>query len=164
MKFFFFFFLILQGSLLQAQEIRARVLDAGSKQPVPYANIILSKNRGLVTNEEGYFSYNPKEQELPQIIKISSLGYELLELDPREISAEVIYLKPSTVELREVFVSNKNLSAKEVIEKVKEEVSNNYNFSNSRKRIFLRESDFSYVRRFDLDVDKSTIAGIDQTL
>lgn len=164
MKFFIFFFLMLQVQLLQAQELRARVLDASSKKPVPYANIILSENRGLVTNEEGYFSYNPKDRELPEVIRISSLGYELLEIDPREISTEIIYLKPSTVELREVFVSNKNLSAKEIIEKVKEEVSNNYNFSNTKKRIFLRESDYNYVRRFDLEVDKSTIAGIDQKL
>ncbi|SOC79690.1 CarboxypepD_reg-like domain-containing protein [Salinimicrobium sediminis] len=164
MKFFFFFFLMLQVQLLQAQEIKARVLDTNTKKPVPYANIILSENRGLVTNEEGYFSYNAKGQELPEVIRISSLGYEILDIDPRDISTEIIYLKPSTVELREVFVSNKNLSAKEIIEKVKEEVSNNYNFSNTKKRIFLRESDFSYVRRFDLEVDKSTIAGIDQNL
>lgn len=164
MRSFLFLFLMLQVQLLQAQEVKARVLDASSKKPVPYANIILSENRGLVTNEEGYFSYNPKNRELPEMIKISSLGYELLEIDPQKISEEIIYLKPSTVELREVFLTNKNLSAKEIIEKVKEEVSNNYNFSNSRKRIFLRESDFNYVRRFDLEVDKSTIAGIDQNL
>lgn len=164
MRSFLFLFLMLQVQLLQAQEVKARVLDASSKKPVPYANIILSENRGLVTNEEGYFSYNPKDRVLPEMIKISSLGYELLEIDPQKISEEIIYLKPSTVELREVFLTNKNLSAKEIIEKVKEEVSNNYNFSNSRKRIFLRESDFNYVRRFDLEVDKSTIAGIDQNL
>ena len=164
MRLFVIFFLALQVQFLQAQEVRARVLDASSKKPVPYANIILSENRGLVTNEEGYFSYNSNDRELPEVVKISSLGYELLEIDPRKISEEIIYLKPSTVELREVFLTNKNLSPKEIIERVKEEVSNNYNFNNSRKRIFLRESDFSYVRRFDLEVDKSTIAGIDQQL
>ena len=164
MRVLFFLFVILQAAFSQAQEVKARVLDASSKQPVPYANVILAENRGLVTNEEGYFEYNPEDEKLPEIIKISSLGYELLEIAPEEISGGVVFLIPASIELREVFLSNENLSAKEIIKKVKEEVSNNYNFSNSRKRVFLRESDYSYVRRFDLEVDKSTIAGIDQNL
>lgn len=156
--------LMFQVSALQAQEVKAQILDASSKKPVPYANIILAENRGLVTNEEGFFAYNPEDEKMPNLIKISSLGYELLEIDPKEISGGTVYLVPSSIELGEVFLSNKNLSAKEIIKKVKEEVPNNYNFDNSRKRIFLRQSDFNYIRRFDLDVDKSTIAGIDQEL
>ncbi|WP_029038208.1 carboxypeptidase-like regulatory domain-containing protein [Salinimicrobium xinjiangense] len=164
MKILFFLFLLLQVPFLQAQEIRAQVLDAATKQPIPYANVIFGENRGLVTNEEGLFSYNPKKEESPSLIKISSLGYELLEVVPTEISEGTVYLKPTSIELREVFLSNKNLSAKEIIKKVKEEVNNNYSFDNSRKRVFLRESDFNYVRQFDIEVDKSTIAGIDQKL
>ena len=87
-----------------------------------------------------------------------------MEVRPTEISGGTVYLVPASIELREVFLSNENLSAKEIIKKVKEEVRNNYNFDNSKKRIFLRESDFNYIRRFNLEVDKSTIAGIDQKL
>ncbi|NJW52265.1 carboxypeptidase-like regulatory domain-containing protein [Salinimicrobium oceani] len=164
MRSFLFIFLFLQADFLQAQEIKAQVLDASTKKPIPYANVIFAENRGIVTNEEGFFGYIPEKENSPKRIKISSLGYELLEIAPNDISAGIVYLKPASIELREVFLSNKNLSAKEVIEKVKEEVKNNYNFDNSRKRIFLRESDFNYIRRFDLEVDKSTIAGIDQKL
>jgi hypothetical protein len=164
MRFFIFIFLLLQFQFSNAQEVRAQVLDAGSKQPVPYANVIFAENRGLVTNEEGHFSYNPENEDLPEMIKISSMGYELLEVAPKDISGGIIYLKPASIELREVFLSNKNLSAKEIIQKVKEEVNNNYSFDNSRKRVFLRESDYNYIRRFDIEVDKSTIGGIDQKL
>ena len=158
------FFIFLQVHSLQAQEIRAQVLDAATKQPIPYANVIFAENRGLVTNEEGFFSYNSREEELPEMIKISSLGYELIEIAPKEISEGIVYLKPASIELREVFLSNKDLSAKEIIRKVKEEVNNNYNFDNSRKRVFLRQSNVNYIRQFDMEVDKSTIAGIDQNL
>lgn len=164
MRIFLLILALLQISQGRAQEVKAQVLDATNKKPIPYANVIFAENRGLVTNEEGFFSYNPEEEKLPASIKISSLGYEQLEITPTEISGGIVYLVPASIELGEVFLSNKNLSAKEIIEKVKEEVTNNYNFDNSKKRIFLRESDFSYVRRFDLDVDKSTIAGIDQNL
>ncbi len=164
MRIFILLLLVLQASLIQAQEVKARVLDAATKQPVPYANVIFAENRGLVTNEEGAFSYNPEDEKMPASIKISSLGYEIVEIAPEAISGGIIYLKPTSIELGEVYLSNKNLSAKEIIKKVREEVKNNYNFDNSRKRIFLRESDFNYVRRFDMEVDKSTIAGIDQAL
>ena len=164
MRFLLLLFVVLQTSFVQAQEVKAQVLDAANKQPIPYANVIFAENRGLVTNDEGFFSYNSEDEKLPELIKISSLGYEQLEVAPEKISGGIIYLTPKTIELGEVFLSNKNLSAKEIIEKVKEEVSNNYNFDNSRKRVFLRQSDLNYVRRFDLDVDKSTIAGIDQRL
>ncbi|WP_423817923.1 carboxypeptidase-like regulatory domain-containing protein [Salinimicrobium sp. TIG7-5_MAKvit] len=164
MKSLLVFFLFLQATFVQAQEIKAKVLDAGTKQPIPYANVVFGENRGLVTNEEGYFSYNAEEDKLPEIVKISSLGYELLKITPAEISEGIIYLKPASIELGEVFLSNKNLSAKEILEKVKEEVNHNYNFDNSKKRIFLRQSGTSYVRRFDMEVDKSTIEGIDQDL
>lgn len=164
MRFLVLLFLLLQASFAQAQEVKAQVLDASSKKPVPYANVILAENRGLVTNEEGFFSYNPNEQKIPSTLKISSLGYELLEIKPNDILDELIYLKPTSIELGEVFLSNKVLSAKEVISKVKEQVANNYNLDNSKKRVFLRESNFNYIRQFDLEVDKSTIAGIDQAL
>jgi hypothetical protein len=164
MKFLFTLTLLFQAALVQAQEIKARVLDASTKHPIPYANIIFAENHGLVTNEEGFFSYNAEEGRLPEIIKISSLGYEITEIAPADISEGIVYLKPASIELGEVFLSSKNLSAKEIIEKVKEEVSTNYNFDNSKKRVFLRQSGTSHVRRFDLEVDKSTIAGIDQHL
>ena len=164
MRVLIFLVALLQVSLLQAQEVRAQVLDSVTKQPIPFVNILLAENRGLVTNEEGFFSYNSEDEKLPEIIKISSLGYELVELRPEQISGGIIYLVPASIELREVFLSNENLSAKEIIERVKEGVSNNYNFNNSRKRIFLRESDYSHVRQFHMEVDKSTIAGIDQKL
>ncbi|WP_324720433.1 hypothetical protein [Salinimicrobium sp. HB62] len=164
MRFLILLLAFLQSSIGLAQEVKAQVLDASSKKPIPYANVIFSENRGLVTNDEGFFSYNSEDEKLPELIKISSLGFEQLEIAPEKISGGIIYLTPKSIELGEVFLSNKNLSAKEIIEKVKEEVANNYNFDNSRKRVFLRQSDFNYVRRFDLEVDKSTIAGIDQRL
>ncbi|MGB7784575.1 MAG: carboxypeptidase-like regulatory domain-containing protein [Salinimicrobium sp.] len=146
---------------LFSQEFHARVLDAGSKEPVPYANVLFADNRGVVTNEEGYFSFTTGQT--PELIKISSMGYELLELKPEQIS-ETLFLIPASIELKEVFLSNKNLSAKEIIIKAKEEVENNYDLNLSKKRVFFRESNINYVRNFDLHVDESTIPGIDQQL
>ena len=148
----------------EAQEIKGRVLDAANKQPVAYANVIFGDHRGVVTNEEGFFSFSTSEENTPASIKISSLGYELLEMDPKQIQNEVVYLVPATIELKEVFVSDKKLSPKEILRKAKEEISNNYDLNYSKKRIFFRQSDFNYVRKFGLHVEESTIPGIDQEL
>lgn len=153
-------FLCFSG-VLSAQEFQARILDASTQKPVAYANVLFSENRGVVTNEEGFFSFRTAEK--PQLIKISSMGYDMLELQPEDLR-ETIFLIPATVELKEVFLSDKKLSAKAIIMKALEEVPNNYDQNLSKKRIFLRESNINYVRNFDLHVDKSTIPGIDQQL
>ena len=43
-------------------------------------------------------------------------------------------------------------------------MNSNYNFDLTHKKFFLRESDVSHIRRFDLLVDKSTFPEIDQNL
>lgn len=156
-------FSLLQVQFATSQEIQARVIDAQTKQPIPYANVVFGENKGVVTNEEGYFSFN-FGQKKPESVRISSLGYELLEMDPAKIRDAVIALSPSSIELKEVFLSNKNLSAREILEKVKEEVPNNYEMGMGQKRIFFRESYFNNIKKFSLKVDESTIPGIDQDL
>ena len=160
---FLLFLFLFQINSLNAQEVRIQVLDAANKQPIQYASVIFGENRGTVTNEEGYFSFR-KEEEKSDRIKISSMGYELLELNSEDLLKPTVFLIPATIELTEVFLSNKNLSAKEIIKQVKAGINSNYDFGLSQKRVFLRESNTSYIRRFDLKVDESTIPGIDQKL
>lgn len=155
-------FIIFSAITLEAQEIKARVLDADTKKPIQYANVVFAEHRGVVTNDEGYFSFTT--EKLPQSIKISSLGYDARELSPEEVQNKNIFLKPSSIELGEVFLSNKTLSPREILEKVIEEVPNNYDLSLGQKRVFLRQSNFSHIRKFKMQVDESTIPGIDQEL
>ena len=50
--------LLLQFQSVSAQEYQARLLDAATRQPIAYANVLYSENRGVVTNEEGFFSFS----------------------------------------------------------------------------------------------------------
>lgn len=148
---------------LFSQEYQAKVIDAQTKVPIPYANVVFGEHKGVVTNEEGFFSFNIGRQK-PGSVRISSLGYESVEIAMDSLQNTVINLSPSTIELKEVFVSNKNLSPREIIEKVKEEISNNYDLRLAQKRIFFRESYFTNIKKFKLKVEESTIPGIDQNL
>ncbi|MGB7843343.1 MAG: carboxypeptidase-like regulatory domain-containing protein [Salinimicrobium sp.] len=148
---------------LFSQDYHARVIDAQTKKPVPYANVVFGEHKGVVTNEEGFFSFNFVQQK-PESVQISSLGYEPVEIAIDSLQNLVISLSPSTIELKEVFVSNKNLSPLEIIKKVKEEISNNFDLGLGQKRIFFRESSFNNIKKFKLKVEESTIEGIDQNL
>ena len=40
----------------QAQELSSRILDSVTQEPIPYVTVQL-KNKGVITNEEGQFSF-----------------------------------------------------------------------------------------------------------
>lgn len=159
----FLFILFSQVALMQAQEVSAVVLDSKTRQPIPFATIQYAPGKGVITNEEGNFSLYGKLSEKDSLI-ISSMGYETLTISSGELTAESILLKPSAIELQNVFLTNKNLTGKEIIAKVKENVTNNYNFDLTQKRFFFRSSHINNIRKFDLKVDKSTFPDLDQKL
>lgn len=163
MHFVGFLFGLLLLQLGYVKDITAVVLDANTRQPIPYATIQYGPNKGVITNDEGRFSLIDKNDEV-ESITISSLGYASVTIDVKDINQETIFLAPSNIELKNVFLTNKNLSGQEIVEKVKESVKSNYNFDLTHKKFFFRESDVNHIRRFDLLVDKSTFPEIDQNL
>ena len=160
---FFSFAFFVSGFLIQAQEIKAQVLDFYSHEPVPFATVQYAEHNGVVTNEEGVFSFSRGSNDFSRF-KISSVGYATLEKDSKDFTDSVIYLKQEKVQLKDVYLTNKNLSAKEIIERIKNSVQKNYNFDNTQKRFFLRESNFNIVRQFDLHVNESSIPELNQHL
>ncbi len=157
----FIFFTFIQ--VVKGQEIAGQILDAANKQPVPFASIIYASNRGVVSNDEGKFNIQAN-LDPDALIKIASLGYESIELQVSKVNDQIIYLKSQSIQLSDVFLSNKKLSGEEIIAKVKEKIADNYNFNYTQKRFFFRESDVNYVRQFDMDIEESTIAEINQAL
>lgn len=147
----------------KAQEISGQILDSSSKEPIPFATIIYASTRGVMSNEEGKFNIQAN-LDPASIITISSLGYEAKDLTVSKINGQIVYLKSQSIKLSDVFLSDKKLSAEEIIEKVSEKVRGNYNFNYTQKRFFFRESDVNYVRQFDMDIDESTIPELNQAL
>lgn len=163
MHFASFLFGLLLFQLGYVKDITAVVLDANTRQPIPYATIQFGPNKGVITNDEGRFSLIDKNDEV-DYITVSSLGYGSVTIQVNDINEETIYLASSNIELKNVFLTNKNLSPQEIVEKVRENVKSNYNFDLTHKKFFFRESDVNHIRRFDLLVDKSTFPEIDQNL
>ncbi len=64
-------------SIGTAQNFSAKVIDQVSGEPIPYATIETGINQGIITNEEGEFTFLMGQVKRPQdSIYISYMGYE----------------------------------------------------------------------------------------
>ncbi len=157
---FFFGIVIIPGF---SQDFSARLLDLDTKRPVPYATIQYGAHKGTISNDEGVFAINASAEKFEKIV-ITSMGYEPREIMASEFTKADIFLKPQVIQLDDVFLSDKKLSGREILERAKEKVKENYDFELSKKRFFFRESSLNRVKRFDMNIKKSSIADISQEL
>ncbi|NER17965.1 carboxypeptidase-like regulatory domain-containing protein [Spongiivirga citrea] len=154
----FIFIFLTAPILLQSQVISSKVIDAKTNEALPFVNVFLASKKGVITNAEGKFTFQlPKNTKPADSLFISFIGYEQLGKPLQEFTEDVILLNPKAIELNTVIVTNKNLSAEEVIEKVEENIQTNYNFNFTKKKIFFRESNHQNFVKTDYEFKKSTI-------
>jgi hypothetical protein len=147
---------------LIAQNLSAKVMDSLSNEPIPYATVLLN-NKGIITNEEGRFSFTLDETvKESDSIFISCIGYESVAKPLFEFNSSPILLRPKAIELREVIVSNKNYTADEIIDLVEENLEKNYPDEYSKQRLFYRKSSSNRITKSDFTVKKSTINAFNQ--
>ncbi len=165
MRTLFVFLVLISGiNQLRSQDLTATVVDAKTGAPIPFATVVTGEHSGLITNEEGVFAIT--ERQLTRIkdsISISSMGYENMSLwQPK--GETTISLAPKTFELAQVFINANPLSAEEVIEMVKENLVTNYTITQSKKKVFFRQSDLNVMNKVDFGFKKSSIEEIDKEL
>ncbi len=150
-------FLLLGMANASAQILNARIVDSTTSKPVPYVTVQLKK-RGMITNEEGRFSFRLEESvQASDSLFISCIGYESIGKPISEFKDNTIYLRPKAIELKEVIVSNKNYTPREILEEVKKNLEKNYHLELTKKRLFLRESYHQNIVKSDYVLKKSTI-------
>ena len=87
MRIVVFFFFLLLSYLAWAQPIyKSRVVDSETGEALPYASIYASKDNGTLTNAEGVFSIEANNED---VLRISSVGYQTLEIKAAELKDEV---------------------------------------------------------------------------
>lgn len=147
----------------QAQELSSRILDSITQKPIPYVTVLLN-NKGVITNEEGQFTFLLDEHvKATDSLLISCIGYESLGKPINEFTEKLIYLSPKAIELREVIVSNKNYTAEEIVALAQENLEKNYRSDLSKKRLFLRESYENRILKTDYTIKESTIDALNKT-
>lgn len=153
---------ILNLSVIQAQTLTSVVIDSASQKPIPYVTVQL-KNKGVITNEEGRFTFLLGDNIIEtDTLFISCIGYKSLAEPINRFTESTIYLAPKAIELKEVIVTNKNYTADEIMDLVEDNLEKNYKQDLSKKRLFHRRSNFDTWNKSDFTVKKSTIDVLDQ--
>ena len=158
-------FLLLLTTPLLAQTVSSRLVDAKTQKGIPYATIQYGEHQGVITNEEGRFSLILEEDmSLLDSIYISSMGYAKKGFSLEQLQDSVVPLKPKTIELSGVYLFDEELTVDEIIEKMKERLSQNVNKDPVKQRFFLRKAELGNIQKVDFGFEKSSIKELNKEL
>ncbi|MBP0903637.1 carboxypeptidase-like regulatory domain-containing protein [Mariniflexile gromovii] len=140
-----------------SQNITAKIMDAKTKAPIPYANIKTGAYSGVISNDEGFFSLNSENPDTT-VLNISCLGYKSETLTIKDLKANnyVIKLHEAFNQLDEIYISNKRPNADDIIAKVREKINDNYDFTLNKYNIFYRATDYANFKNLDFEIDKAS--------
>ncbi len=156
-------FSVFVSSSLQAQLISSRVADAATGEGVAYATVEFGSGLGVITNEEGRFSVNfTAAGRVTDSLYVSCMGYEKTALSHIDGLDTLIRLQPKAIELKGVYLFDRELSAAEIIEKVIDNLAENYKPAPISQRLFLRHSSFNTLTKMDIDFKESTIEELNE--
>ncbi|WP_343485561.1 carboxypeptidase-like regulatory domain-containing protein [Allomuricauda sp. d1] len=161
---FQFVFVLISCSCLSAQTYSSRLIDAKSKKGIPYATVQYDENQGVITNEEGRFSFILDGEQVLDSIYISSMGYEKTGFTLTQLQDSIVLLKPKAIKLSGVYVFDEELDVDEIIERMKDRLPQNVNNQPIKQRYFLRQSVFGNVEKVDLGFEKSSIKELNKAL
>ena len=136
--------LSLNDSLFAQQFIEGILIDADTKEPVPFANLVLMGTyRGTATNYDGEFSLHvPKENSTDSVI-ISAVGYTNMRLfAPDLIKKGFVRLEihPIAYEMEDVTVEAKSQFYATVLKRACEKIADNYYQSPFNYDIYYRNT------------------------
>lgn len=160
-----FTFIILSNFTTQAQDVSGKIIDEETKAPIPYVTIKYGANNGAISNEEGDFNIIfPENNSVKDSIHFSSIGYASKTISAQKVTDTIIVLKPEALELSSVYLTDEELDVEDIIDRVEENISKNYNRSYTKNRFFMRESFNQYYRKLNFDFKKSSIKEVTKGL
>ncbi len=169
---FLFCLLLIFSSLAQSNKdssviiknISGILLDENTQAPLPYANVIvLDKNKGVTTNEAGFFSIN--EIEKTDTLGFHYIGYELKKIAVIDLKNGLpIYLKEEIFSLNEFFVFANNHNAEDIVKNVLKNKDKNYKSTATKKQLFIRQRYTSNIDKIDINFKRSSFAHLDEKM
>ena len=146
-----FISLLIGSQTIYAQPISGVLKDGETDQALPFVNISTSSTYGVITNSEGEFTIQTNYLSEKDTLYFSSLGYDSKRISLQDIDEKPIYLHPTSFTLTEVFLTNKELSAEEILKRFIENASENYISDFQKFSIFKREKE--NIRNDKMEVD-----------
>ena len=146
--------------------LKGSIFDANDKSSLPYANIILlSKNKGVISNEVGHFSINISNCLETDTLRISYIGFQTQDLTIKDLkNSSIIYLKEDNLMLNNITLFGNALDPESIVKKVLENKNNNYGEKHSKKQIFLRDRYSSHLDELNFRCKKSSFSNLNKEL
>ena len=144
------------------QETSAFVKDSLTEKSIPFASIYLKSGDGAVTNEEGYFRLKTNTLQEKDSIYVSCMGYETLAIPYSKFNDTIFYLKPKTIELNTIILSNKQLAVEDIVKKIQENTSEKYDLGLNKKKLFFRETGQQKFNSLKVKIKKTSIPILNQ--
>lgn len=110
--------------------ITGKVIDRATQEPLQYSTIsIVEKSIGVVSNQLGEFAFKFSDQYQNDTLVISMMGYATYKYEIKNLQDRnnlLVQLEPKTIILSEVVITDKELTAKEIVEKAIANIPLNY--------------------------------------
>lgn len=139
------------GYAQEFKTIWGRVLEKGSNEPVPFCTVyILGESIGTIANERGEYQLNIPLQYWNDTLTVSHIGYQNFYGAIKKLSGQLnIELTEAIVDLDEVAVAAKRLTAPEIFERVIEKIKKNEGYETADFKMdgFFREAHASQGER-----------------
>lgn len=150
------FIVIFCSVVCQAQQIT--IIDSISKEPITLVHVFDGK-KGVISSPSGTVFW---KQEQSDSLTLSCLGYASKKVIVSQVT-DTLYMLPKALELMPVMVSNRVLTAEEIIDSVKVNTVKTVDFGLSSSEVFVHAIDLVDIQKMDIEIKKSTIVELDQT-
>lgn len=134
------------------------VLDSSSQEPIPFVHVY-DGNKGVISSSKGEFYW---QSSTTDSISLSCMGYATKTIGVDQLK-DSLFLMPKALALAPIVVSNRTLTAKEIMARVLENTPNNMDFGLSSSEVFVEYKNSYETQKMDIEIKKSTIPELDQT-
>ncbi len=142
---------------LVAQNLSGSIFSKSTQEPIPFAEITLGKNYGVISNTEGKFSINTEKATPTDSLKFYSLGYAPKKIAVKDFNdQDAIYLEEKIDELEDVYLIDRSkIIPEELMEKVLENAENNYASAEAKMAVFERYSGTYELKDMEINIKKA---------
>ena len=147
--------------------LSGKVIDKESKEPLPFVSIVWTgTHKGTVTNLEGSYVLGGLGAATPSdSLTFSYIGYKTHKVSVSDLGENpLVSLEPAPITLAGVQVLAEQLSATEILERVRANYAKNHPQFNGKRRIFYHKYGRTpFPEGNKLVVKKSDFVGLDPT-
>lgn len=141
-----------------SQQIVGKIIDAKTKEAVPFSTIQFDEFNGVISNSEGFYNFSIDNFNESTVFTVSCLGYLTQNLTLQQLKSNnyIISLDEAINELNTVHITNKLPNVDSIMSRVQARLKENYNSSLTKHTFFSRQTAFFKPDVVNVEIDKST--------